>query len=72
MSYVEAKEKYARFGIDTEKALQTLKEVSISVHCWQGDDVVGFDSKASRWKSASCLTSTASPATTPRSSAAPR
>lgn len=45
MSYVEAKEKYARFGIDTEKALQTLKEVSISVHCWQGDDVVGFDSK---------------------------
>ena len=45
MSYIEAKEKYARFGIDTEKALQTLKEVSISVHCWQGDDVVGFDSK---------------------------
>ena len=45
MSYIEAKEKYAKYGIDTEKALQTLKNVSISVHCWQGDDVVGFDSK---------------------------
>ena len=44
MSYIEAKEKYAKYGIDTEKALETLKDVSISVHCWQGDDVVGFDS----------------------------
>ena len=44
MSYIEAKEKYAKYGIDTEKALETLKNVSISVHCWQGDDVVGFDS----------------------------
>ena len=45
MSYVEAKEKYSRYGIDTEKALRALKNVSVSVHCWQGDDVVGFDSK---------------------------
>ena len=45
MSYIEAKEKYALYGIDTEKALNTLKDVSISVHCWQGDDVVGFDSR---------------------------
>ena len=45
MSYIEAKEKYAKYGIDTEKALETLKNVSISVHCWQGDDVVGFDSR---------------------------
>ena len=45
MSYIEAKEKYAKYGIDTEKALQALKNVSISVHCWQGDDVVGFDSR---------------------------
>ena len=45
MSYIEAKEKYAKYGIDTEKALQTLKDMSISVHCWQGDDVVGFDSR---------------------------
>ena len=45
MSYIEAKEKYAKYDIDTEKAIETLKDVSISVHCWQGDDVVGFDSK---------------------------
>lgn len=43
--YNEAKEIYARYGIDTEKALETLKDVCVSVHCWQGDDVVGFDSK---------------------------
>ena len=45
MSYIEAKEKYAKHGIDTEKAIEMLSKVSISVHCWQGDDVVGFDSK---------------------------
>ena len=45
MSYIEAKEKYAKHGIDTEKAIEMLTNVSISVHCWQGDDVVGFDSK---------------------------
>ena len=45
MSYIEAKEKYLKYGIDIEKALETLKNVSISVHCWQGDDVVGFDSR---------------------------
>ena len=45
MSYIEAKEKYAKYGIDTEKAIEMLSNVSISVHCWQGDDVVGFDSK---------------------------
>ena len=43
--YSEAKEIYAQFGIDTENALDTLKNACISVHCWQGDDVVGFDSK---------------------------
>ena len=43
--YEEAKSIYAAFGVDTEKALDTLKNVAISIHCWQGDDVVGFDSK---------------------------
>ena len=43
--YSEAKELYARYGIDTEQVIEKLKNVSISVHCWQGDDVVGFDSK---------------------------
>lgn len=41
--YLEAKRIYAEYGIDTEKALDVLKDVPISVHCWQGDDVLGFD-----------------------------
>lgn len=41
--YEEAKAMYAAYGVDTEKALDTLREVEISVHCWQGDDVIGFD-----------------------------
>lgn len=45
--YSEAKEIYAKLGVDTEKALETLKNVSVSVHCWQGDDVGGFDNKES-------------------------
>ena len=45
--YNEAKEIYAKLGVDTEKALETLKNVTVSVHCWQGDDVVGFDNKES-------------------------
>ena len=45
--YNSAKEIYSAYGIDTEKAIETLKNVSISVHCWQGDDVVGFDSRES-------------------------
>jgi len=43
--YEEAKKIYASYGVDTEKALDTLKDVVVSIHCWQGDDVVGFDSK---------------------------
>lgn len=43
--YEEAKKIYASFGVDTDKALETLKAVPISVHCWQGDDVTGFDSR---------------------------
>ncbi len=45
--YEEAKKIYASLGVDTEKALDKLKDITISVHCWQGDDVVGFDSKES-------------------------
>lgn len=41
----EAKEIYAGYGIDVEAALEKLKNVPVSVHCWQGDDVIGFDSK---------------------------
>lgn len=43
--YESAKEIYKEIGVDTEKALETLKNIQISMHCWQGDDVVGFDQK---------------------------
>ena len=41
--YESAKEIYASFGVDTEKALSTLADLKISMHCWQGDDVGGFE-----------------------------
>jgi len=43
MSYSEAKALYAAVGIDTDKAIETLRKVPVSLHCWQGDDVRGFD-----------------------------
>lgn len=43
MSYNEAMEKYAELGVDTQAALRTLEDVPVSLHCWQGDDVIGFD-----------------------------
>ena len=44
MSYKEAQRKYAKIGIDTEKVIKDLAAVPISMHCWQGDDVGGFES----------------------------
>lgn len=44
-NYESAKKEYAKYGIDTEKALEVLKNIPVSIHCWQGDDVSGFDSK---------------------------
>ncbi len=41
--YESAKAMYASLGVDTEKAMETLKDVAIAMHCWQGDDVIGFD-----------------------------
>lgn len=43
MSYQEAKQAYAAFGVDTDAAIAALKNVPVSVHCWQGDDVLGFE-----------------------------
>ena len=43
MSYKEAQKKYAKIGIDTEKAIKDLGRIAISLHCWQGDDVGGFE-----------------------------
>ena len=42
-AYNLAKERYAALGVDTEKALARLEKVAISLHCWQGDDVGGFE-----------------------------
>ena len=43
--YEEAKAMYAALGVDTEKAMEILKAVPVSMHCWQGDDVTGFDTE---------------------------
>src|SRR5512140_155609 len=42
-SYRLAKERYAALGVDTDQALQRLSQLSLSLHCWQGDDVGGFE-----------------------------
>ena len=42
-NYLVAKERYAALGVDTDKALETLDKTPISLHCWQADDVVGFE-----------------------------
>ena len=42
-NYAIAKERYAAFGVDTDKAIETLEKTPISLHCWQADDVVGFE-----------------------------
>lgn len=42
-NYEIAKERYAALGVDTDKAIATLEKTPISLHCWQADDVVGFE-----------------------------
>ena len=43
--YEFAKNEYKKIGVDTDAAIEALRKISISMHCWQGDDVTGFDSK---------------------------
>ena len=45
-AYTLAKERYAALGIDTDKAIAILEKAPISLHCWQTDDVMGFESNA--------------------------
>lgn len=45
MGYESAKAAFADWGVDTEAAIERLKTIPISMHCWQGDDVVGFETK---------------------------
>src|SRR5512136_1005645 len=42
-AYDLAKERYAALGVEADKALETLAHIPISLHCWQGDDVGGFE-----------------------------
>ena len=43
-AYEIARERYAELGIDTEQVLQTMQNIPLSLHCWQADDVTGFES----------------------------
>lgn len=45
-AYQQAKARYAEVGVDTEAALSVLGSVPVSIHCWQGDDVRGFEHRA--------------------------
>lgn len=42
--YLYAKNKYKSYGVDTDKAIESLKTLTLSIHCWQGDDVAGLES----------------------------
>ena len=42
-AYAIAKERYAEYGVDTEKVLNQLQDFHLSMHCWQADDVKGFE-----------------------------
>lgn len=48
MSYQDAKAKYAAYHVDTDTALERLKTIPVALHCWQGDDVRGFDTDPSK------------------------
>ncbi len=45
-AYTIAKERYTTLGVDTDSALTRLESIPISLHCWQGDDVGGFENRA--------------------------
>ena len=48
MSYVEAAAKYRSIGVDVDQAMEILQKVPVALHCWQGDDVRGFDTDPSK------------------------
>ena len=55
-AYELAKEAYAAIGVDTEAAMARVKEIPVSIHCWQGDDVVGFAQGADNAASGGIMT----------------
>ena len=48
MNYEESRKRYAALGVDTDAAMRLLRSVPVSLHCWQGDDVRGFDTDPSK------------------------
>jgi L-rhamnose isomerase len=42
-SYELARQQYATLGVDTDAAMERLQKIAVSIHCWQGDDVAGFE-----------------------------
>lgn len=64
-AYAIARERYAGIGVDTEKALAALQNISLSLHCWQADDVTGFENRGGDLTAASRprATTRAKPAT---------
>jgi L-rhamnose isomerase len=45
-AYEYAKERYGALGVNTDEVLEKLQKISISLHCWQADDVAGFEKQA--------------------------
>ena len=44
-AYEIAKERYAALGVDTDKVLAQMQDFQLSMHCWQADDVTGFEAR---------------------------
>ena len=53
--YQIAKEQYAALGVDTDAALDALDRIPVSLHCWQGDDVTGFEAPENAGSNSGCL-----------------
>src|SRR5258707_5014848 len=51
-AYQIARDRYAKVGDNTDQALEQLGGISISIHCWQGDDLGGFESAGQDWAAA--------------------
>jgi L-rhamnose isomerase len=54
-AYTIAKEIFAASGVDTEAAISTLDRIPVSLHCWQGDDVAGFENRSEDGAGNGCL-----------------
>jgi L-rhamnose isomerase len=54
-AYTLAQDTYAKFGIDTEEVLRRMDTIPVSMHCWQGDDVTGFENRAEAGAGSGCL-----------------